>query len=96
MNGILVLNVVKNSPVTIISALLIQKIGLLSTQGLNITSAHTALNQNPALTSGVLSVEPVADMKEESRVAASAQRREYVNIFYLTSYYLRYHIYYPL
>ncbi len=50
MNGILVRNVRENSRVTIMSALLIQKIGLLSTQGLNITSAHTALDN--------LSVEP--------------------------------------
>ncbi len=54
MNGILVLNVRENSRVTIMSALLIQKIGLLSTQGLNITSAHTAIDN--------LSVEPPRHM----------------------------------
>ncbi len=64
-------NVRENSPETIMRALLIQKIGLLSTQGLNITSAHTALDN--------LSVEPPRHMKEESRVVASAPRSEYVN-----------------
>ncbi len=76
------------------SALLIQKIGLLSTQGLNITSAHTAIAQNPAGAGEVLlSVEPPryllslspkqgADrLKEESRVVASAPRSEYVKIY---------------
>ncbi len=62
------------------SALLIQKIGLLSTQGLNITSAHTAIDN--------LSVEPPRPCgevaQEESRVVASAPRSECVNISAVT------------
>ncbi len=50
------------------SALLIQKIGLLSTQGLNITSAHTAIAQNPAGAGEVLlSVEPPRHMFRSPR-----------------------------